>query len=99
MAVKVNPMKLGGNWAVRFGVGSRDGPKSGVWRRWTPARKSDVYIAIRSYTGIMKVSLHESGECFVALTEQFAERNPTALVGRSRRFDQWKRVTHAGSQL
>lgn len=58
-------------------------------------------MAVRSYTGIFKVSLHESGECFVGLTTQFVEVNPSALTGRggSRHFDTWKRRTHSGSQL
>jgi hypothetical protein len=86
---------------IRIAVGSREGPKSGVWRIWAGKGKSDVYVAVRSYTGIFKVSLHESGECFVGLATQFAERNPSALAGRggSRRFDTWWRITHSGSRL
>lgn len=86
---------------IRVAVGSREGPKSGVWRIWAAKDKSDVYVAIRSYAGIFKVSLHESGECFVGLTTQFAEANASALRGRggSRHFDKWKRGTHSGSQL
>jgi hypothetical protein len=60
---------------IRIGIGSRDGPKSGVWRIWAGKGKSDVYVAVRSYTGIFKVSLHETGECNVSMTSQFAERN------------------------
>jgi hypothetical protein len=89
------------DWAIRVGVGSREGPKSGVWRVWAGKGKSDVYVAVRSYAGIFKVSLHESGDCYVGLTTQFAEDNPSALTGRdgSRHFDKWKRRTHSGSQL
>lgn len=86
---------------IRFGVGSREGPKSGVWRIWVGKGKSDVYVAVRSYAGIFKVSLHESGDCFVGLTTEFAEHNSSALTerGGSRHFDTWKRKTHSGSQL
>lgn len=89
------------DFVIRIGVGSRDGPKSGVWRIWAGKGKSDVYVAVRSYTGIFKVSLHESGECSVALATQFAERNPSALtgLGGSRHFDKWLRITHSGSRL
>jgi hypothetical protein len=52
-----------GGPAIRTCVGSPDGPKSGVWRIWVGKGKSDVYVAVRSYTGILKVSLHESGRC------------------------------------
>ena len=57
--------------------------------------KNDVYVAVRSYAGIFKVSLHESGDCFVGLTTQFAEHNSSALTerGGSRHFDTWKRKT------
>jgi hypothetical protein len=86
---------------IRLGVGSREGAKSGVWRIWAGKGKSDVYLAVRSYAGIFKVSLHESGRCSVAFTSQFAERNPSALAGRggSRYFDKWRRKTHSGSGL
>jgi len=82
-----------GNTSIRLGVGSREGAKSGVWRIWAGKGKSDVYLAVRSYAGIFKVSLHESGRCSVAFTSQFAERNPSALAGRggSRYFDKWRR--------
>ena len=87
--------------AIRVAVGSREGPKSGVWRIWPGTGKSDVYVAVRSYAGIFKVSLHESGDCYIGLTTQFAEDNPSALTGRggSRHFDRWTRRTHSGSQL
>jgi hypothetical protein len=86
---------------IRIGVGSREGPKSSVWRIWAGKGKSDVYVAVRSYTGIFKVSLHESGECSVSLTSQVAEQNPSALtgLGGSRHFEKWLRKTHSGSQL
>ena len=90
-----------GDLVIRIGVGSRDGPKSGVWRIWVGKGKSDVYVAVRSYAGIFKVSLHQTGECNVSLTSQFAEKNPSALskLSGSRHFDKWRRVTHSGSQL
>ena len=63
------------NSAIRVAVGPREGPKSGVWRIWPGKNKSDVYVAVRSYAGIFKVSLHESGDCYVGLTTQFAAHN------------------------
>jgi hypothetical protein len=46
---------------LRFAVG-RPGRRSSVWRLWANRGKDDVYIAARQSAGILKVSLHESGD-------------------------------------
>lgn len=48
--------------AVRFAVGTPEGPQSAIWRLWVPHGKSDVYLAARSLAGSLKVSLHVSGQ-------------------------------------
>ena len=53
--------------ALRFAVGSADGPRSDVWRVWAGTDGS-VYIAQRSLAGQFKVSLHPSGDWRVAFT-------------------------------
>ena len=58
---------------VRFAVGGPDEPRSCVWRVWKGKGKSDVYIAIRTLGGVLKVSLHESGVWRFALTKEFWE--------------------------
>ena len=57
-----------------------------------PDGKSDVYVAVRSIAGLMKISLHESGMCNASITKQ-AARHPSivARLGASRHLDQWHR--------
>jgi len=86
---------------VRFGVGSPQGPKSGIWRVWTRRRSSDVYLAVRAMAGILKVSLHGSGACKRSLTAEFARKQPETVeqLSGSRHMDEWQRPTHTGSQI
>ena len=58
---------------VRFAVGGPDEPRSCVWRVWKGKGTSDVYIAIRTLGGVLKVSLHESGVWRFGLTKEFWE--------------------------
>jgi hypothetical protein len=46
---------------IRVVVGE-SGRQSGAWRIWSPANKSDVYIAVRAIAGYQKWSFHESGD-------------------------------------
>lgn len=89
------------NLTVRFGVGLPGAARSSVWRVWTESAKSDVYVAVRSMAGVMKISLHRSGVCHAALTKSFEARLPqeASLPDGSRYLDRWMRPTHVGSQL
>lgn len=64
---------------LRFVVGEIGGPWSGTWIAWANQGKGDLYVSSRSIAGDLKVSLHQSGECRVALTHQHLRRpNPVA---------------------
>lgn len=47
--------------ALRFAIGE-PGRRSTIWRVWPGHPKNDVYLASRKTAGIMKISLHESGD-------------------------------------
>ena len=80
-------MGRSGEEVVRFAIGGPDEPRSCVWRIWTGKGTSDVYISARVLGGVVKVSLHESGDWRFALTREYAEAQ-----GRDNRLiAQWDR--------
>lgn len=93
--------KTSDNLVVRVSVGCPEGPNSAVFRIWSPPGKSDVYASVRDIAGDIKISLHESGECFAGLTSQFAkmETAAVAMIGGLRHQSQWTRLTHVGSRM
>lgn len=54
--------------AIRFAVGEEGDQYTPVWRAWN--NRSDVYLAARSTAGLLKLSLHESGQWMSAFTTQ-----------------------------
>lgn len=56
---------------VRFAVSNPTGGHSGIWTIF--ARDSGVYFGARSLLGAIKISLHRSGRCRVAFTEEYAK--------------------------
>lgn len=56
------------------------GPRSQLWRVWTGARSSDVYVGARPIAGHIRVSLHESGKWRLAFTATH-QQHPEALIG------------------
>jgi hypothetical protein len=82
------------NIGFRFGVKNESGRQSSIFRVWRGKRTSDIYVASRSIAGEIKASLHQSGSCHIALTEQYVQR-PDALLleGGDRYFSKWKRPT------
>jgi hypothetical protein len=76
--------------AVRFAVGSPEGPRSAVWRLW--ASGDHVYISARLYGTTIKASLHKSGKWRWGFTEEYAEREDTLLPpGVDRATHKWER--------
>lgn len=78
----------------KFAVGKPAGPRSGIWRVWTAKTpKSDIYIAPRNLAGILKVSLHESGEWRSAFTYEYASKkfDKTMPISESRIIEEWDR--------
>jgi hypothetical protein len=81
-----------GRSTARFAVGSREGPRSNVWVLFTSKRHNDVYISIRSFADVVKVSLHESGSWRWAFTrEHLSTSSPVIPPGANRTVDMWQR--------
>lgn len=87
-------------FVARLSVGGPDGPTSATFRIWSPKGKSDVYAGVREVAGQVKISLHESGECFAGFVSEFANRETAAIAaaGRSRHQSKWKRLRHTGQR-
>ena len=76
---------------VRFGAGSEEGPRAGLWRLWT-SPNSDVYLAVRTLAQVVKVSLHASGRWRVAFTDdEMASVVGGVSTGEDRAFQKWQR--------
>jgi hypothetical protein len=60
---------------VRFAVGSKDGPRSTVWKSWVQG--SEIYITGKLFGSEAKVSLHSSGDCQWSCTDTWVRREPS----------------------
>lgn len=76
---------------LRFAAVSTGGGHSGVWSAWNT--KSEFYLGARGMLGNTKISLHKSGHCRLAITDQAARSiDPKALPpGGDRAFIKWSR--------
>ena len=72
------------NRKIRWAIGSSDGPRSSSWSLWVN-RKGDVYVAVRSLGGVIKVSFHRDGKCHFGFTK---ESKATTSSG-SRHIQRW----------
>lgn len=84
--------------AIRFGVGSATTRCSGVYRvrgangAKSSTRPSDLYLSARALGGVLKTSLHESGEWRTAYTEDAVESGKVTLQpGQDRKVLGWPR--------
>lgn len=57
----------------RFAVGSRDGPRSTVWKCWVQG--AEAYISGRLFGSEAKVSLHSSGDCQWSCTDAWVQQD------------------------
>lgn len=87
-----------GERAIRFAAGVPDGPHGTVYRLWAvdgsvrPDGPSDVYLADRSMGGILKTSLHASGQWRTAFTEYAVTSGKVTLpAGVDRKVTAWER--------
>jgi len=73
---------------ARIAVGE-PGRRSGVWNVWANRHKSDVYVAARSIAGVLKFSLHGSGDW----RQQWVspEQAEMFTANRDRIVDRWPR--------
>lgn len=59
----------------RFAVGSKDGPRSTVWKCWV--QRDEAYITGRLFGTEAKISLHSSGDCQWSCTDTWVRRDPS----------------------
>lgn len=71
----------------RFAVGSRDGPRSTVWKCWVHG--AEAYIAGRLFGTEAKISLYSSGECQWSCTDTWVRRDPSRR-NADRHIARWK---------
>lgn len=71
---------------VRFALGSPDDQQSDIWQAWTQG--DEAYLAPRTLSGLLKVSLHSSGSWRSA----FVSDSPIVeQLGGDRRATEWRR--------
>lgn len=58
----------------RFAVGSKEGPKSTVWKCWVQG--DETYISSRLFGSQAKISLHSSGQCQWSYTDTWVHKAP-----------------------
>jgi hypothetical protein len=75
--------------AIRFCAGTAGGARSAIWRLW--ATRNDVYLSFRNLGGVLKVSLHETGDWRMALTNEYLQTDNPALIDGGRFFEKWRR--------
>lgn len=69
---------------IRVGVGTPDAAYSSVWTMWV--RKSDVYLTARGMAGLVKVSLHKSGDWRIAETSEASAKLSRPLMSTGQRI-------------
>jgi hypothetical protein len=86
---------------LRFCVGCTDVGYSGIWSAFS--KVSDYYVGVRGILGMIKISLHASGICRLALTDHHASflQSLGMLPLEDRAFIKWRRVAapEAGAHL
>ena len=76
---------------IRIGVGEEGKPHSSLWVAW--ANGSDFYFGSRPIAGFLKVSLHASRACHVAITDRhWSTLQKQGLeLPPNRQFTEWER--------
>ena len=81
------------DFIFRFTVGEKDGAISSIWRLWfnkpeVNGASSDVYFAYRALGGVLKLSIHESGDIHFSFTGDYAKLQD--IQNQQRHIEQWK---------
>lgn len=80
----------------RFGVKDKNGKCSSIYRIWKRRKEGDsnIYFAVRSMAGLLKISFHESGECISAFTRQYKDKLKTEgkWQQETRILDRWEKT-------
>lgn len=73
---------------IRWAVGAIDAKRSSTWRLWGD-KKGDVYLAMRSLGGQLKVSIHRDRRCSVGFTKEFESEAKERFGTNSRHWERW----------
>ncbi len=76
---------------IRFAIGNKRNIFSEVWTLWV--QKSDVYLTTDMMSSKAKISLHESGICHLAITQEYLtnNKNPPKELRDKRSLKRWVR--------
>jgi hypothetical protein len=80
---------------ARFAVGSRQGPRSTIWKAWVHG--NEAYIATRMFGSDAKVSIHSSGECQWSATSSWIRKKPH-IRNSDRHFAKWQFTYPSGHE-
>jgi hypothetical protein len=80
---------------ARFAVGSRDGPRSTIWKVWVQG--DEAYIASRMFGSDMKVSLHSTGRCQWSATDNWVRRQ-ASVRNAERHVHRWQVDRPSGNE-
>lgn len=72
---------------LRFGIYDETGAKSSIWKLWVS--KNDVYFAVRPLSGLLKVSLHESGQWQCSFSSEYTAK--LDVPNQARHLEKWNR--------
>jgi hypothetical protein len=76
--------------AIRWVIGSPDGPRSSTWRLWSN-KKGDFYLSVRTLGGIVKSSFHRDGLCSIGFTTEYLSKARARFPqARSRHWRRWQ---------
>ena len=82
---------------IRFAAGTENGFRSTVWKLYAGSDDS-VYLQSRMMGSDTKISLHKSGECHWARTDDWVKKNLDKVAGNSDRFlHRWSRKIPSGT--
>jgi len=71
----------------RFGIYDDTGAQSSIWRLWIS--KNDVYFTTRPLSGILKMSLHESGHWHFSFSSEYTAKRD--VPNQARHLEKWNR--------
>jgi hypothetical protein len=82
-------IELHGN-AIRWAIGSPDGPRSSTWRLWGN-KKGDFYLSVRALGHIVKSSFHPDGWCSIGFDRQYLPKMRARFPqAHSRHWRRWQ---------
>lgn len=89
--------------ALRFGIHNNAGLRATTLKLWTETAggKTEVYLANRSLGGMLKASLHESGQWHIAYSQQAFEKRVKGAIPKfkDRYIENWPRPAEFASGM